>query len=187
MTFCASRNNIKPLFRRIAFMMVILLCLFGTITALQGIGPRQFACFNSSINSVLGFYRFGMTITVFAGSFLVGNFAFFTLRVLFSNNLTFFASLVFSGFYEVANFAIRAITNWATVSFMKFWKQFGLFTSATSFCYSLLRHNQFLTNWLCLGPAAAHTVVGSLCYNRSSSVCQLNQGTNLKWPLIAPY
>ncbi len=173
MTQTTNSNYVKPRLWLITVPVMIFFCWMITVMASQSIRTGQFACFNSTINSILGSYRFRMAITVFAGSFLMNNFAFSTLRVSFSSNLAFFASLIFTGFYEVAYFAIRTIANWATVSLIKFWKQFDLFTSTTSFCYSLLRHNRFLSKRLRLEPAAAHTVVGLLYCNRPNSAWQL--------------
>lgn len=166
MTGNTYRNNIQPMFWFITGMM-ILLCLFFTIMTLQSIRSRQFACYDSVIDSISSFYRFGMTITIFVGRFLTSNLTFFALSgsllssftfsclpVSFMDSLTLFALLILSSFYEGALFAIRTKTNWTIKSFVKLRQWFDLLAGATSFCYDLLRHFRFSLNneRICLEP-----------------------------------
>lgn len=95
MTFLTNRNNIEPMFRFIAFVMVIKLCLRGAVMALKGIGSGQFAACNSIIHSVFCLAPFKMANGVIELSISNCNFVFIGLPMAFSSGFTLSCFLIF--------------------------------------------------------------------------------------------
>ena len=91
MTFFADRNNIKPMFRGIALVVVIYLCLCGAIMTLQGINWRQFASLNGVFYSILCLTSFGMANLKAKCFFSINNFTLFTLTISLLRCFTFLA------------------------------------------------------------------------------------------------
>ncbi len=180
MAFFTNGNNIKPILRGISFVMMILLCLL-TASAFQSISSNQFARCNSVSNSITCFRAFWKTIIMFFGIFRANFFALFAFAIIFNNNLTLFCAIVFCGGYSLTLFACFCLISLLVIFrlayfactlmpvfyclvFMKFRERFNLFAFKTSFCYDLLRHNQFLTNWLCLEPLRSQSPCGLFYY-----------------------
>jgi len=181
MTFYTNRYNIKPMLRRIALVMVILLCLRGTIMALQGIGMGQFTSSNSIIYNVHGFsmiwimsmktlVRFTLRkFTFFAmGIMFSGNFAFFTLPIFSLCNLIAFELLVFF----LILFLLLTATKFADITmsimhfwmFMKFGYAFCFFANSAGFKYDLLSHNRLINRRLRLEPVSGYIPVSGSSY-----------------------
>ncbi|KKK58050.1 hypothetical protein LCGC14_1807630 [marine sediment metagenome] len=137
MALFANRDNIKSMFRGIAGMMIF----FGWILAImtkQGIGAGQSTSYDSFAYNAMSLKSFWMILVVFSITPIMYLFAFLALAITFACNFTFFA---------------------LTIDFLIFLLSFLVFL-----CYDLFRHNQFLTNWLCLGRLQASPVFGSFYY-----------------------
>lgn len=80
MALYTKSNDIKPMLRLVAFIMVVFLCWFSAST-LQQIWPRQFALSNSIFHSLSRWVTFGMTSVVMKVRFFMNNFAFFGLSI----------------------------------------------------------------------------------------------------------
>ena len=173
-------NNVKMVPRCIT-RMVVVLCGFTTVT-LQTIYSWQYACSDSIIQGVSCYNSFRITnFKLFCRSTLIG-FAFFGLPILLLAYLvflypaitsgakkmrysTFFCLLVFVIAFPTTTFTVVPITIFAVGTFVKLRNGLCLLANTTAFCYGLLRHNQFLTNWLCFEPLEGQSLCGSLYYN----------------------
>lgn len=186
MTFNTNRNNIKPMFFGVAFVVVVLFCLFRAIMAFQGIGARQLAIPYSIIDSVSSLIAIG----IFCLATLCSKFAYkftsfaliitsvFSLSVFamvvfpdgsFVNNLPFLALAIRFLILFFAYFALVAMFIFFAFIFVKFRNGFNFFAIATSFCYDLLRHSFFLTKKLCSGPVLGYIPIsGSFHYKGTS-------------------
>lgn len=149
MTRNTYRNNIKPILRGIAFMMMVLFCLFGTVMARQSIRSGQFAISNSVAYSISSFSPTGMCFIYFS-----------------SASFTFFCFSKFLAKMISTRFAVMLITIPTCISFEKLRNRFGFLAMKTSFRYDCLKHNRFSNKRLCLEPVAAQTAVGSFYINK---------------------
>ncbi len=174
MTRNTNRNNVKPMFGFVTWVMV-LLCLFATGT-LQSIRARYFACSNGVVYSGCRFRALWEVITIFAtfafivfSSFLsldifvsrfsIVDFANFTLTILFSIDVT-------TSF--MAYFAISLMTIFLISVFVKFGKRFSFLAGTTTFGYDLHSHFRLLYRRFWLKPIAAQTAVGSFYFNKQT-------------------
>lgn len=181
MAFYTNRYNIKPMFGFVAFVMMILLCLYGTIMANQEFGRNQFANHNGITHSTSSFDSFGMVGTKTNFTFPTCYFAFFCLVVSFSRNLTFycffitkftsamccfalFCLVIFLIAFRLADFAITLIAVFLAAVFVEFRQWLGFFAFGTSFRYDGFRHNRFLYKRFCLEPIAG-TYQRSACFS----------------------
>lgn len=168
MTRNTHRNNFKPVFRCVTLVVMILLCWFWAVMALQ---RRRFGYFASQdyiIYSVSGPNLIWMSVieTLFCC------FAFLTLFVTFFCSFALFA-LMINSLVEFVFFSllIRSSANFTTTFksifmgyiVMKFRNWFDCLAFRTLFCLNCLRHGLFpFQKGSCLEPIAAHTAVGSL-------------------------
>ncbi len=168
MTRTTNRNYIKPIFRFISKPMMILPCLFRAILTTKRIWAKYLSCSNSIIYSNLSFTFFWIIFAIFLMGFLVDLLTPCTKPVFFIDTLTFFCMVISVGILSTflsvlfisntyASFTDMAIVIFAIFVFVKFGECSKLFAISTTFCYICFKHNQFLNNWLCLEPVAAHT------------------------------
>ncbi len=199
MTFYTNRNNIEPMFFGVTFPVMIFFGWVGTIMALQSIRMGQFAYANSVINSIssVDFRLVFLTVSAFALyaffsleisciAKIVNYFTLFRLAVFLVSFFTFIALFIFSvatGMYLSAFFgllelflvrfvavftkALKSIFCLSVFVVLRNW--FNLLAMRATLCLNCLRHNQFLTNWLCLGPVSRPILVsGSFYYNKTT-------------------
>ena len=161
MAISTNRNNIKPMFWFITVPVMVLLCLCGTVMALQGIRTGQFADSDSLICAPSCFYVFGMPNTIMFVADFPCDFAFFALCVGF---LIGFALLSLS-IRISARFTTTLETTFSIFAFVKFRKWFDFFAFGTSFGYNWFSHSLFLYKRLRLEPVVGHLpIAGSLYY-----------------------
>lgn len=193
MTLHTNRNYVKPVFGGVPLVMMVLLGWFAT-GALQGIGTGQLTCCNGIIDGLNRFGSTWVSGPILPYGFTIGGFFCLTLLIGLAlgslepfamvNPVSFFAFLagtifmfgfttncfafmgfgILLAFFQMALFAMIFITIVVSFRFVKFRKRFRFFASSAGFCYGLLRHNQFLTNWLCLELVARPILVPSSLY-----------------------
>ncbi|MCJ7778065.1 MAG: hypothetical protein MUP16_07120, partial [Sedimentisphaerales bacterium] len=150
MALFADRLNIQRL--RVIGVM-ILLCLFRTVSTFQGIWTRKISGEDGIVHYSAGLESFRMFIPLALRCQLTGNFTFFTLCVYFSVIFTFFGLLVPTfttlSFFSLAIFFITVSRTQSTESavsifsgfiFAKFRQRFDLLAMATSFGYDFVSH-----------------------------------------------
>ncbi len=93
MTFFTNRQNIKPVLRFIAGMMVFF-CLFGAVMAFQGVGEGQGAGFDGIFHSINCLAPLWMIPIILLCGLSSRSFTFFALVVSFGTLLTLFALVV---------------------------------------------------------------------------------------------
>lgn len=168
MTFSANRNNVKPTFWLITWMM-ILLCLIATEITLQSVNSSHLASLNSVIYSIFGFSSIWVARFKTSSSCSIFNFAILSLLIVllvaFLVCFAFFALRIIFLIDFSTNNTFRMITIFAIFMFVKFRKWFDLLAFRTSFCLNWFSHSLFLYKRLRLEPVAAHTVVGSAYFN----------------------
>lgn len=170
MTTFTDRNNVKPVFLCVSFVVMILLCLMTT-RALQSVGWGQFTPTDCISDCLSGFNAlWESTFVSFSSSstysyaLFAPNIAFFcnlaslAFFVTFSSSFAFFATIIsplnglarlclevlFSA-CTVAYFASVSISIFRITVYVKFRKRFDLLTSATSFCHDLHSHYHSLS------------------------------------------
>ena len=180
MAFLTNRNNIEPMLRLVAWMMV-LFCLVSAIMTFQGTCSNQFASCNSISNSIACFRAFWKTIVMFHGVLCENFFPAFAFVIIFNSNFPLFGMPVLCSSHSMALFAyfrfaplfaIFILTYFAFIltlifeylAFMKLRKWFNLFATRTGFRYDCFRHGLFLYKRLCLGRLQASPVFGSVYY-----------------------
>ena len=139
MTFFTQRNNIKPMFRQVT-PVVVLLCLFAADTL-------------HSLNEKQSTGSYGILNNVFCPS----SFKMFKTKSFFNPLLICFADLGLPICFDVffmANCALILVSVFHCAVFAKFVKWFSFFATTADFGYDLLRHNLLLTRRLCLEPIA---------------------------------
>lgn len=176
MTRKTQRNNVKPMFKKVAPVMV-LLSLFATFTFLS-VNWWQLTRFNSNSYHSFGSDSFRMvTIIIFlcmlSSSFAFfglvvtpdSSFAFFTLTVSLPCNFTFFAMVMsfsssFAFFsltillsrFTFTYFTLIIKTIFMTSVFVKIGNRFNFFALRTMFSYDCFRHGYLSpVNSCCLG------------------------------------
>ncbi len=189
MAHLAQRNNVKVVFWGVTVMMVIS-CLFGAMSAFQGVGPGQLARFKGAVDSRVRFGFFWVTVTVylyvfmslvwmfFSETYLGGAgdvLALFALSIVFTNRFAVLALAIFCRIRSVAYLARMAMAIFPAAILAKFRnKWFDLLAMTTFLCYDLLRHVFLLIRKICLEPITARTVVGSFQYIRGKGERQVN-------------
>ncbi len=122
-----------PFYNCVSYFALCFMFFFILFVILLGTSPAVYFAFYSR--------------HIFPVGFSADNFAFFALLVLFGTIayyfFTFFGSCIFFARSYLARFTFVSM-------YSKFRKRFDSIAFGTFFCYSLLRHNQFLNNWLCL-------------------------------------
>ncbi len=168
MTQTTKGDNIKPMFLCITGMMVTSRLL--STKAFQSIGLRQFAFTDSVIYGIVRFYLFGVSAAIFLLVPLLSLFVFFASDILLSGYFAFFSFII--AFYASVNtdFAPTMKAVLRCPIFVKFCNGLAVLAVITFFCYNLLRHNQFLSNWLCLGPVSRPILVSGSFYNNKLNV-----------------
>ncbi len=161
MTRNADRNNIKPVLFSIAFVMVVLFCLFGTIMAKQSIRAGQFAEFKGIFYSIVCFLFLGVLeiislSCVFAficlGMTFFSSPTFIAICITLFCSLAFFASLILLYIEFYTGLALRLKTIFISTLFVKFRKRFGLLALPAPSGYDCIRHNCFSSKQFCLEP-----------------------------------
>jgi len=184
MAIYANGDNVKPVLRCVAKMMMVLFCLF-TARALQRIRAGQFASFNSVSQSITSLTIFRMAKKValrvaITGGFalwamlvtLFYNFAVWTLSVMFCSRLAFFCIIFVILFdtFQVANFAIILAFIFCSVVLIKLRERFRLFAHSTGFHYNFSSHFRLLNRRFWLEPVAGHApAVGSSYYTQQKN------------------
>lgn len=181
MTFCTGRNNVKPTFRLVTFVVVVMLCLGGAIMALQSVRAGQFARYNSIIHGISGFgvFRMSNTMVFITGS--LSSFTFLASSITFNRGFPFFCcsetSRMFATYFfaplclviffrisRTARFAFTEVSIFHPFINVKFRERLDFFAFGTSFGYDLLRHNQLLNSWLCSEPNTRPILVSGSLY-----------------------
>jgi len=181
MAFSTNWNNIKPIFRKVTPMM-ILLCWMVSIMTKQGIRTRKLTNSDSLIYSFDGFHLIRIAGKKTFCCFSVHSFAFLALVIsliscfaLFALFITFyccllrcfafFSFLIFFNIFQEANFALIMQSIFSTSILVKFRNRFDLLAFRATFCLNCLRHYFLLYRKFCLEPVAVHTTaVGSFYY-----------------------
>jgi len=185
MTIYAQRNNFEPIYWCITGMM-ILFGLFTTITFVVAC-RRHSVSKNSIINCIFSFPFLWIlnAITFITLSCIFTSIIFSVIFLAFKTtsppstilSMEFSASFCLKMLFAVlflANFTICLITKRIISAYIEFTKRFNFFAFGALLCYDLLRHNQFLNNWLCYEPVAARTAVGSLYYREDNHIYKIN-------------
>lgn len=148
MTHFTDRNYIKPILWEITPMM-ILLCLIGAITALQGIRAGQFPVDDSGSNGSTGFSLFGMTNCEMIYGFSAGRFAFFCLSILVTPLFGLFCLVIpSSGDFAFFAFFIFSITPFSSL-FAFFALSVAFLNGLTFFGLMIMFHN-FITAYFAI-------------------------------------
>ena len=147
MTFNTDRHNIKPVFRLITFIVLVLLGWFRTAMAEFGIGTGQFTNGNSIIDSTMSFNSLRMASFE---TFLI-DFVFLTLSMALMSGFAFFAL----GILQPTSFTLIPMSIFIIMFLVKFSKRFDLLAFRATFAYDLLRHNLLLTRRLRLEPISS--------------------------------
>ncbi len=172
MTLTTNRYNIKPIFWRIAFVVMIFLCLPRAVTASQGVEMQQLASNDSVGNSTICFAAFRIMskisecafqicnftlfcLVIASSGFLIYSFAFFALPISLLTNFGFWCFRELLRVITITYFAITTSASFFGTVFIKIRKGFNFFALRTSFCFNWFRHGFFLTKKLCLEPIAA--------------------------------
>ena len=195
MTFNAKSNDIKVILRGIAFVVMIFLCLFATLTYLS-FGWTHFAVADRVTYCMSGMSFFGTLLVIFAAIFAVGFLSCFRLHVSFFDCHAYWTKAILA----MANFAVFRMPVFFAAVAIKFRKQFNLLASETflrrlrfpfirnttpiacftdiafaflaGFNYNGFRHDQFPKNWLCYKPPQGRPLCGFLYYRGKYGSCQ---------------
>ena len=187
MTLYANRNNIKPMFFGIAFMMMILFCLRRAILTLQCVNFGHFTSSCSSTHSTFSFFSIWISqVIAFMGSdlnsltffalfvsFLIGFEICTFFLIAFLGSFAIFCLLIFFAIFQPTNFALIKMAIFTASIYMKVSKRIRIFAFGSSFCYDWLRHGFLLTRKLCLEPIAGYMpAVGSFYYIANRRSCK---------------
>ena len=186
-----NRNNVKPMFWRIALVVMIVFCLFGAFRAFQSIGTRYFARDSSISNFVYSPYSFGEFSLLISRISSLGHFPALSLKIsdmsATRSHLASFALAInfivcFHFFLDGlitrhlnnrnARFTVVSVSILAALAFEKFRNRLGFFAFVTIFCYDLFEHCFLLDRKSCFGLITARTVVGSFYNNSLFGLCQ---------------
>ncbi len=173
MTTSTKRNNVKPMFTGISFVMVVFLCLFAAWT-IQTVRLREFSGLYTIHDGVSGLHPVWISCFVsFTDSFCFRRFSKILLTAIMSN-FVFVASLVSSSGGTAFFALVITITyNFAAIYTMilesvlccailiKFRNGLGLLALRASFCYDCLRHGFFSVKKLCSEPLQTQYLCGS--------------------------
>lgn len=193
MTRNTNRNDIEPVFRRIAEMMMILFCLLRAKYTLSCMNFRQFMTANSGKHGEMSFSMKRIMLSIFHRamySYLATLFCFaVSPTVFFGNHSSFLAFVIFLtcasmslfalcclliglGMFFFAGFTPASMPILIRLGFVKFAERLYFSTFGTMFCYALLRHDRFSNKRLCLEPGEVRPSFGSLYCRRELGGCQ---------------
>jgi len=182
MTIKTNRNNIEPMLRQIARMMVIL-CRLIAMRTLQRTQSRQSAFFNSLPDCLTGLMAGRMPNLISLNCIEYRHFALFRFApfalIRFEVSLAFWGLSLLSALYFAARFTRCLTSIFVAFVFVKFGKWLDLFASGASFRYDCLRHC-FSPNQksLCLEPNSPPIGLSGSLYSTSKSQI-INQKLNL--------
>ena len=174
MDFMMTRNtnsfNIKPMLFSIAFVVMVLLCLFTT-GAFKSAWLGNSVETNSVADCVSGFSFFRMHCPCFSLALTSCYFSFFASIVFcLYNSFPFLvgfcpispllALIVFSTTMFVADFTLPLQAVFSKAVLLKLRNGFNLLATATSFCYDGFRHGFFLFKKLCFEPLQTRRLCG---------------------------
>ncbi len=165
MTFSTSRQNIQPMRWFVALVMMILFGLYGAVMAFKTRCFLNLAITNSMFYSLSCFVLFGMSNGIAQYSFEVSNFVFLSLAIYLSCSFTLFCLVIFIDPFQAAYFAIRTMSIFSFIVFVKLRKLFDLLAFRTKFCLNYLSHGLFLYKRLRLEPLAEPISVGGSLYS----------------------
>lgn len=94
MTRLAKRNNIEPIFRGIAFMVVVFFGCFMAVRTLKSLGMGQIAVSDCFFNSIHSFSLLWVVLTMLACSYPCKTFAVSTLVIMLFSIFAFIAFVV---------------------------------------------------------------------------------------------
>ena len=173
-----NRNNIKPMLFFVTVAMMVLLGLFGTVMALQGINSWQFASLRSGAHSTFCLLSIGISSVITFMSFNLNNSTFFALFILFLVGFEMFTFLLISflgslpfcclfvlfAILQPTEFALISIAVLINVLLVKFRKWFDILAFGTSFRYDFVRHLLLLIRSKCLESIAVYTIAVDSSY-----------------------
>ena len=172
MAFFANRKNIKPMFRFITKIMMILLCRIETKVTLKRFDIGQFTCRYGIVGCIASFAAVGVSfVIIFACEFaeIFASFCFHIFEItLFMHSVAFFGLPVSFIAVILAKFAIILIAIFFCAILMKFRNYLNNLAMTTSFCFNSLRHGFFLIKKLCLEPLQTQYLCGSFYCNSFS-------------------
>ena len=157
----------------IALVVMVLLCLLNTMTALQTVGAYKFADLDGMFDCLVRlspFWVFGYIFNIFA---VASDFTFLGFVMCFPCRFALFALLILSmGHLSCVGLlvcfttllALRPKAVCRAAIFVKRRQWFGFLAAPTSFCYDFNSHFCLLVRRLWSEPVAAQTAVG-LFYN----------------------
>ena len=164
MTFFTYRNYIKPMFRGIAFVVMVLLSRFFAFAAQQKKSTWKHSvtnCMvdsNTSLNSVRIFFsdshhhRFAFfAFYIFFMALVQYFFAFFACFVAIFVLCALWASQPVSRMNSMTNLTITLMAAFVASFFVKITGWFDLIAFGTNKCYDCFRHFLFLSKRFCLG------------------------------------
>lgn len=163
-----NRNNIKPMFFRITFMVMIFRCLFYAKKTFKFSCGKKITLLNTAKNgsSCEPFFRI-----YFVGLLIILRIALFCFNTIiiryfrrFSfkhTNIAMHPSKLVS---SIALFANRTQTVFVSGTSIKLVYVFDLLTVRALSCYSYFRHIRFLFKRVCLEPIAGYIPVVGLFY-----------------------
>ena len=203
MAILTQRNDIKPMFGSIAWM-VVMFCLFSALTSLS-FDIWQFPCQYSAAHFQSGFilvsllicltpcyafYAVMISITPFSTGFsaffrctikllvtLLGNFTYITLRVFYLTFSAFIRNIVF----VATIFTPRPKTSWSVFSWIKLRNVFDLLAFTTGFGYDGFRHFCFSIKQLCLRLRQVHPCLCLSIISPQTNLSTSILGGNFQW------
>src|SRR4030042_2755704 len=193
MTRITYSNNIKPILRFVAKIMMIRLCSCPT-KAFKRLWQRQYLSSDCLVYNSVCFDSIGMFFASFINSFLRVMSKYFIISISsicrlsislstffcriisqfsqFARNLSSFSRMIFSAGFRVTLFAMRTKAIFFADIFRELRDKFDFFAFGTFFSYDLLSHNQLLKSWLRLEPFTRPILVrGSSYYNKMFGGC----------------
>ncbi len=172
MTSSTHRNNIKPMFFFVAFMVMILLGGIGTVIAQLSIGTWQFTSFNGYHYGSFGFniIRIANIETILFSA--ISGFAFIALLIALSGSFALFTLLIITVYNFPASLATHLEPIFSVPVFVKFRNQKCLFASGTLFGYDLSSHFCLLVRRLWSEPVAAYDCGRLVLLYINEKVCQ---------------
>lgn len=169
MTRNTNRNNIKPVFTRIALVVMVFFCVIAAINTIQCVRPWYFSVYNSTVHNSACFHSLWITEAICLRASVFALFAFYGFVIftiyLVTYNFTLFCGPVFGESFIATWLTLIFMAKFARFIFVKFTKQFNGFACRAFSCYILFRHGFFLIKKLCLEPLQTQYLCGLLYYN----------------------
>lgn len=171
-------SNIKPVFRGIPQMMVVLFCFFSKAIP-TNVCTRlgQYSTIYKIRDFMMGFSFVWVEITVFYIPCMTDLLPYFCLSIVFLPCFSFYGTTSLScpksshlflppglSIETYAYFTSIFNTIFFIFAFMKFRNGFNFFARRTSFCYNLLRHSFLQYRKSCLEPTMSYTLIIGLSY-----------------------